>query len=122
MSLTDYLMSRVSISAVRRVAVALCASPLALSAQSATAKPAMTDFFNVASPLDLTTAKKADRIAWMTYDRGMRNVYTAAAPAFTPMRLTNFLKDDGVDLTDVSLSDDGSVAVFVRGSAPNRDD
>src|SRR6185503_9008196 len=26
----------------------------------------------------------------------------------------------GVDVTDVSLSDDGSIAVFVRGSAPNR--
>jgi dipeptidyl aminopeptidase/acylaminoacyl peptidase len=36
------------------------------------------------------------------------------------VRLTRFLDDDGVDLTSVRLSDDGSVAVFVRGSAPNR--
>jgi dipeptidyl aminopeptidase/acylaminoacyl peptidase len=50
----------------------------------------------------------------------MRNVYTAAAPAFRPVRLTRFLDDDGRDLTDVNLSDDGSIAVFVRGSAPNR--
>lgn len=83
-------------------------------------KPTIEQFLSPASPLMLASAKKADRIAWMTYDRGMRNVYTAAAPAFTPVRLTNFMKDDGTDLTDVSLSDDGSMIVFVRGSAPNR--
>ena len=75
-----------------------------------------------AYPFELVSARKADRIAWIAYERGMRNVYTATAPAFTPVRLTNFMKDDGVDLTDVELSDDGTVAVFVRGSAANRDD
>jgi dipeptidyl aminopeptidase/acylaminoacyl peptidase len=94
---------------------------LALSSTLAgQAKPTIEQFLSPASPLELTSAKKADRVAWMAYDRGMRNVYTAAAPDFKPVRLTSFLKDDGTDLTDVSLSDDGSIAVFVRGSAPNR--
>jgi hypothetical protein len=31
------------------------------------------------------------------------------------------MEDDGVDLTDVSISDDGSTVVFVRGHAPNRE-
>ena len=84
--------------------------------------PTVAQFLSPASPLSLTTAKKVDRVAWIAYEKGMRNVYTAAAPAFTPVRLTRFLDDDGVDLTDVHLSDDGSIAVFVRGSAPNRDD
>ena len=52
---------------------------------------------------------------------GMRNVYTAAAPAFTPVRVTRHLEDDGIDLTSLSISDDGSTVVFVRGHAPNRD-
>ena len=82
--------------------------------------PTIEQFLSPASPLEVTAARKADRIAWMTYDRGMRNVYTAAAPDFRPARLTRFLDDDGRDLTDVNLSEDGSVAVFVRGSAPNR--
>jgi dipeptidyl aminopeptidase/acylaminoacyl peptidase len=73
-----------------------------------------------ASPLTLVSARKTDRVAFMVYDRGLRNVYTAAAPAFTPRRLTRFLKDDGIDLTDVNISDDGSIIVFVRGTAPNR--
>src|ERR1019366_4166735 len=86
----------------------------------AQAKPTIEQFLSPASPLELSSARKADRVAWVAYERGMRNVYTAAAPDFKPVRLTRFLDDDGVDLTSVRLSDDGSVAVFVRGSAPNR--
>jgi dipeptidyl-peptidase 4 len=72
-------------------------------------------------PYELVSAKKAERIAWISYERGRRNVYTAAAPAFTPIRLTRHLQDDGVDLTSLSISDDGSIVVFVRGHNPNRD-
>lgn len=90
------------------------------SSLSAQSKPTFEQFFNVASPLELTAAKKADRIAWMVYDRGLRNVYTAATPDFRPVRLTRFLEDDGTDLSSVRLANDGSIAVFVRGSAPNR--
>ena len=82
--------------------------------------PTVAQFLSPSSPLTLEAAKKADRVAWMAYERGMRNVYTAAAPAFKPVRLTNWLNDDGADVSDVSLSDDGSIIVFVRGSAPNR--
>jgi dipeptidyl aminopeptidase/acylaminoacyl peptidase len=84
-------------------------------------KPTVEQFFSPASPLELAVAKKADRVAWTVYDRGLRNVYTAAAPAFTPVRITSFLKDDGEEVSGVRLSDDGSMAVFVRGHAPNRD-
>ena len=96
--------------------VALVA-PSALLAQS---KPTIEQYLSPASPLEITSARKADRVAWMTYDRGLRNVYTAAAPGFQPVRLTSFLKDDGTDLSDVNLTEDGSIAIFVRGSAPNR--
>jgi dipeptidyl-peptidase-4 len=91
-----------------------------LDAQGA-GKPTVEQFLSPASPLEITTARKADRIAWITYERGMRNVYTAAAPSFRPVRLTRWLQDNGIDLTDVVLSDDGRLAVFVRGSAPNRE-
>ncbi|WP_337171224.1 prolyl oligopeptidase family serine peptidase [Gemmatimonas aurantiaca] len=89
-------------------------------AQSTTTVPSIGPWLSPASPLTLVSARKADRIAWMVYDQGLRNVYTAAAPDFKPVRATNFLTDDGTDLTDVRISDDGSMIVFVRGSAPNR--
>jgi dipeptidyl aminopeptidase/acylaminoacyl peptidase len=98
-------------------AIVLLALAPRLPAQSV---PSIAPFMSPASPLTLVSARKADRIAWMAYDRGMRNVYTAAAPDFRPVRLTNFLADDGTDLTDVEISDDGAIIVFVRGSAPNR--
>ncbi|HLA91489.1 MAG TPA: prolyl oligopeptidase family serine peptidase [Gemmatimonadaceae bacterium] len=86
----------------------------------AQAKPTIAQFLSPSSPLELTSSRKADRVAWVAYEKGMRNVYSAAAPEFRPVRLTRFLDDDGVDVSSVRLSDDGSVAVFVRGSAPNR--
>ncbi|HEX7124134.1 MAG TPA: prolyl oligopeptidase family serine peptidase [Gemmatimonadaceae bacterium] len=86
----------------------------------AQARPTIAQFMSPASPLEITAARKTDRVAWMAYDQGRRNVYTAAAPNWRPVRLTPFMDDDGRDLTNVRISDDGSVIVFVRGSAPNR--
>jgi len=72
-----------------------------------------------AFPYGLVGAKKADRIAWMEDERGMRNVYTAAGPDFKRVRITSTIEDDAVDLQSVQLSDDGSVAMFVRGHGAN---
>ncbi len=82
-------------------------------------RPTIEQFLAPASPLEVRAAARTDRLAWVTYERGMRNVYTAAAPDFKPVRLTRFLTDDGTDLTNVEISEDGSVATFIRGSSPN---
>jgi dipeptidyl aminopeptidase/acylaminoacyl peptidase len=104
----------------RTLVAFLVALPVSASTATAQGKPTVEQFMSPASPLELVSARKADRVAWMTYERGMRNVYTAAAPNFRPVRLTRFLEDDGIDLTDVRISDDGGTIIFVRGSAPNR--
>ncbi len=72
-----------------------------------------------AFPYGLVGAKRADRIAWMEDERGMRNVYTAAAPDFKRVRITSSMEDDAIDLQSAQLSDDGSVAVFIRGHNAN---
>ncbi len=82
--------------------------------------PAIGEYLGPAYPYELVSAAKADRISWLAYERGQRNVYTAAAPDFRPVRLTRFLEDDGIDLTTLSISADGSVVVFVRGHEANR--
>src|SRR5688572_21184832 len=66
-----------------------------LGAQAAR-KPTIEQFISPASPLELASAKKVDRLAWPVFEKGMRNVYTAAAPDFTPVRLTRFLEDNGI--------------------------
>jgi dipeptidyl aminopeptidase/acylaminoacyl peptidase len=97
--------------------LASSAIALPLTAQG---KPTIEQFLSPGYPSELVSAKKADRIAWLAYDRGRRNVYVAAAPDFKPVRLTSFMDDDGVILSELAISDDGSVVTFVRGSEPNR--
>jgi len=99
-------------------------SPARASTQApahAPAVPRYQQFLSPASPLEIVAARKVDRVAWTAFEEGKRNAYAAAAPAFAPVRLTSFLKDDGVDLSGIRISDDGLTVVFMRGTAPNRD-
>ncbi len=87
-----------------------------LAAQSS---PTIDQFMSPGLPVELVAARKSDRIAWIANERGRRNVFTAAAPNFAPVVITRFSEDDGVVLTDLRISDDGTIVSFVRGSAPN---
>ncbi|MEO7455677.1 MAG: prolyl oligopeptidase family serine peptidase [Gemmatimonadaceae bacterium] len=97
----------------------LLAAPTLLSAQSRTYT--IDQFLSPASPLEVSAARKADKLAWVTYERGMRNIHVATGPSFVAKRITNFMNDDGVDVGSVRLSDDGTMAIFVRGHGQNRD-
>ena len=65
--------------------------------QTSPAKYATTytidQFMSPASPLEVSAAKKADKIAWVSYEKGMRNVYVASAPDFKATRITKFMDD-----------------------------
>ena len=61
--------------------------------------PTIQQFLKPGFPFELVSAEKADRIAWLSYEEGKRNVFTAGAPDFKAVRVTNFTKDDGIDLT-----------------------
>src|SRR6478609_6982073 len=108
------------VTVVLSLAAVLCASFPGATAPAPPGAPGFRQFLSPASPLEVVAAKKADRLAWPVFEEGKRNVFTAAAPAFVPRRLTSFLKDDGIDLSDVQISDDGAVVTFMRGTAPNR--
>ena len=82
--------------------------------------PTIDQFLSPGYPSELVSARKADRIAWLAWERGKRNVYAAAAPSFTPASLTKFLNDDGIELSELQMSDDGTIALFIRGSDPNK--
>lgn len=100
-------------------AVALGAIALPVGAQRAPTNT-IEQFLSPSSPLEISAAGKSDRVAWVSYERGMRNVYVASAPDFKAVKVTKFNEDDGIDVSSVQLSDDGSIATFVRGSAQNR--
>src|ERR1700719_2322368 len=106
-----------------RLSVISFAAAAFLSRQLASAPPhipAYQKFLSPASPQELVAARKVDRVAWVDYAEGKRNAYTAVAPQFAPVRLTNFMKDDGIMMSAIRISDDGSTVVFLRGEAPNR--
>ena len=95
---------------------------LAADASPQAAKPySLDDVLSYSFAYELATAKKTDRIAWCEFEQGRRNVFTAAGPDFKPVKLTNFVEDDGTDLTNLALSDDGEIVVFVRGHDLNRE-
>jgi dipeptidyl-peptidase-4 len=106
-----------------RIIVAFTAATLMLTSQAlAQSSPTMAQFLSAGYPYGLVSARKADRIAWIAHERGQRNVYTAAAPDFRPVRVTRFLEDNGIDIKGLAISDDGSVVVFVRGYTLGRED
>lgn len=66
-------------------------------------------------PTELHASAKGARIAWAMDERGVRNIYAAEGPSFTARKITAFTKNEGQELTSVSISDDGNWIVFVRG-------
>ena len=66
-------------------------------------------------PTELCAAARGSKIAWALDEQGKRNVYVAEGPVFKPRKLTNYLKDDGQEITSLSISNDGKWVVFVRG-------
>ena len=46
---------------------------------------------------------------------GVRNVWIARGPSFTPSKATQYLDDDGQEITQLTFSPDGSRLVFVLG-------
>jgi dipeptidyl aminopeptidase/acylaminoacyl peptidase len=116
-------MSRAPLHLLSVVAYALLAafSQIGVAVRAADAQQAysIADVLSPAFPYELVSARSADRIAWLEYERGVRNVWVASAPRLEPRRLTPFTDDDGVDLTGLQISEDGSVVTFIRGHTPN---
>lgn len=66
-------------------------------------------------PTELTGAASSHMIAWQLNERGVRNIWVASGPDFTPRQITHNSEDNGQELTALQLSPDGKYAVYVRG-------
>jgi dipeptidyl aminopeptidase/acylaminoacyl peptidase len=84
---------------------------LAASAQSLT----MESLGSYPFVTELTAAATGAKIAFTVNEKGLRNIYVAAGPAFSMRKLTNYTTDDGQEITSVTLSPDGKWVVYVRG-------
>jgi hypothetical protein len=110
------ILTRLSVTSI--TAAAFLSLPLSSAPPTV---PLYQKYLSPASPQEVVAARKVDRIAWVDYAEGKRNAYAAVAPLFAPVRLTNFMKDDGIMMSGIRISDDGSTVVFLRGEAPNRE-
>src|SRR5215471_18921135 len=110
------VMRRIRFAVILLIAAAiLMGTPPALVAQH---QPTIAQYLKPGMPVELVSAARVDRIAWIAYEEGKRNVFTAVGPAFRPVRVTSFLTDDGVDMTGLRISEDGSTVAFGRGTGP----
>jgi len=94
--------------------------PLVSQQRSETAEEAssVADFFSPPFPSDLTAAPDGRAVAWITNDKGQRNVWISEAPAWRARRLTRWLEDDGQELSELSWTADGRSLLVVRGGDP----
>ena len=66
-------------------------------------------------PSELIAAPGGGKVAWLLNESGARNVWTAAAPDFKGVRLTNYTRDDGQDVGQLCWTADGKAVIYVRG-------
>ncbi len=64
---------------------------------------------------DLTAAPRGGAIAWVRNLAGVRNIWLARAPDYTPRQVTLYTADDGQELTQLTFSPDGARLIYVRG-------
>src|SRR5215210_2733521 len=96
--------------------LAACAVPCTAQAGGFTLEQVLSSPF----PADLVAARRGRRVAWTFDAEGRRNVWVAEGPQFQARQLTQFDRDDGQELAEVSFSADGNWVVFVRGGDKNR--
>lgn len=63
----------------------------------------------------LSASPDGRQVAWVSMQRGVRNVMLARAPEWQARALTTFTHDDGQELGDLGWSSDGRVLYMARG-------
>lgn len=66
-------------------------------------------------PNALVSSSDGKSIAYVLNERGVRSIWFAQAPAFAPRMLWSSGSDDGQEISDVAISNDGKYVVYVRG-------
>ena len=64
---------------------------------------------------NLAAAEHGDAVAWVRNLGGVRNIWVARGPEFAPRQVTPYTDDDGLELTQLTFSPDGTRFVYVRG-------
>ncbi len=79
--------------------------------------PSLIDILGYSFVSELAAAEHVDQIAWVETVRGVRNVWAAAGPDFSPHQVTRYTQDDGQEITQLRFSQDGGTIVYVLGGS-----
>lgn len=73
-----------------------------------------------AFPTELSAAPTGGKVAWVSNQRGVRNILVAEPPGYAARKITNYTEDDGQELSDLRWTPDAGAIVYVRGESTNR--
>jgi dipeptidyl aminopeptidase/acylaminoacyl peptidase len=105
----------------------LCIASLISSATAAV--PDIADILSAPYSGEVTATTNGGRVAWVETNKGVRNVWSAAAPDYIAQQITRYTADDGMEIggtglhggSGLLLSPDGNTIIYVRGAAPSYD-
>jgi dipeptidyl aminopeptidase/acylaminoacyl peptidase len=100
---------------VRRAWVSALLASVLLGAAPARAAFTLEQALSYPYATEMKAAEHADVVAWVVNLRGVRNIWVASGPGFTARQVTHYTEDDGQELTQLTLSADGTRLVYVRG-------
>jgi dipeptidyl aminopeptidase/acylaminoacyl peptidase len=111
-------------STIRTASVAAlltAAVTLVLGAQAPNPEPLSIDTLMATPfPSDLVAAPAAGRIAWVSSQSGVNNIWVAEPPSHKARAVTTYASDDGQWITDPGWTGDAKTIVYVRGEGLNR--
>jgi dipeptidyl aminopeptidase/acylaminoacyl peptidase len=88
---------------------------MSTAAWAANPLPTLEAYLNYPFQSSLVSAEHGDVIAWVRNVHGVRDIWFARGPAFTPRQITHTLGDDGQELSQLTFSPDGKRLAWVRG-------
>ena len=69
-------------------------------------------------PSGLVCSDKGNYAAWIENHNGIRNIFVSDGKE--TWQITKYTEDDGQNISNLFISPDNSILLFVRGGAPNR--
>lgn len=75
----------------------------------------MTQVLSYPYPTGLVSLRSGSAFAWVSDERGVRNVWVAQGPDYRARQVTHYSGDDGQEVSLLEFSHDGTSLVYVRG-------
>lgn len=93
------------------ISLLICSIQCVIQAQSYQ----FDEFRKYPFPTALKSAAIGAKLTWALDEQGKRNVYVSEGPNFLARKLSNYIEDDGQEISSLQLSADGGWVLFVRG-------